>query len=83
MVHSIVIVYIMGIDLSFFRFTYFEEIALQLFVLQQGLILILNLTQNSSCVTKARNSQLFTEASIQINYVLSLSFETIFSDRLW
>ena len=36
MVHSIVIVYKMGIDLSFFRFTYFEEMALQLFVLQQS-----------------------------------------------
>ena len=72
----------MGIDLSFFLFTYFEEIASQLFLLQQGLILLLNLTQNLSCVTNARNSQLCTEASIHINYVLSLLFEDIFSDRL-
>ena len=62
MVHSIVIVYIMGIDLSFFRFTYFEEIALQLFVLQRSLILILNLAQNLRFITKAPSSQLCTEA---------------------
>ena len=76
----------MGIDLSFFRFTYFEEIALQLFVLQRSLILLLNLTQNLSCVTNARNSQLSTEAFIGFHtdqlYFVTFILNTFFFGRL-